>query len=178
MFSDEQKKMLALPLNRERVKTRDAGRGRSVAYIEAYDAIDSANRIFGFDGWSLIVPDVNQVGRFEVQRKNGPATVTLYQASATITAGGVSRTDYGCGTAESDTPEEHDKAIKAAVSDAMKRALRSFGAQFGNSLYDKDGPELANPRCDKHDVEMQQGRTGKWGHVLEDGKTPCFGEAA
>ena len=33
---------------------------------------------------------------------------------------------------------KHESAIKEAESDALKRALKSFGDQFGLSLYDKD----------------------------------------
>ena len=33
--------------------------------------------------------------------------------------------------------EAHDTAIKAAVTDAMKRALRQFGDQFANALYQR-----------------------------------------
>jgi recombination DNA repair RAD52 pathway protein len=36
------------------------------------------------------------------------------------------------------SPQSHETAIKGAVTDGIKRALRSFGDQFGASLYDKD----------------------------------------
>ena len=34
-----------------------------------------------------------------------------------------------------ETAEGHETAFKGAVTDALKRALRTFGPQFGNSLY-------------------------------------------
>ena len=34
-----------------------------------------------------------------------------------------------------ETAEGHDTALKGAVTDGLKRALRSFGDQFGNALY-------------------------------------------
>jgi len=34
--------------------------------------------------------------------------------------------------------DAHEGAAKEAVTDALKRSLRSFGNQFGNSLYSKD----------------------------------------
>lgn len=34
--------------------------------------------------------------------------------------------------------EAHEKARKEAVTDALKRALRHYGAQFANDLYDED----------------------------------------
>lgn len=33
--------------------------------------------------------------------------------------------------------DAHEGAAKEAVTDAIKRAMRSYGNQFGNSLYDK-----------------------------------------
>lgn len=160
---------LRRPLAADRVKSRSQS-GRAVSYIEGYDAIDTANRIFGFDGWSM---EVKSVYRLE-----GEMNRAVYQAVVGIHVGSAYREDIGHGISAGDSPEAHETAQKGAVTDAMKRAFRTFGAQFGNSLYDKDGPELAAPRCAKHDVDMQQGKSGKWGHVLDDGKTPCFGEAA
>jgi recombination DNA repair RAD52 pathway protein len=43
--------------------------------------------------------------------------------------GGSSKTSY---------LEASEIAYKGCVSDGMKRAFRTFGDQFGNSLYDKD----------------------------------------
>jgi len=34
--------------------------------------------------------------------------------------------------------DAHEGASKEAITDALKRSLRSFGNQFGNSLYSKD----------------------------------------
>jgi recombination DNA repair RAD52 pathway protein len=45
------------------------------------------------------------------------------------------RTDLGCQAVAEDASEGHDTACKGAVTDALKRALRSFGDQFGNALY-------------------------------------------
>ena len=44
------------------------------------------------------------------------------------------------------TGDHYDTASKGAVSDALKRALRTFGAQFGNSLYDKGRHGQAQPK--------------------------------
>jgi len=50
----------------------------------------------------------------------------------------ISREDVGFGTGISKTlADAHEGGAKEAVTDAIKRTLRSFGNQFGNSLYDK-----------------------------------------
>lgn len=167
-LTDEQVRLLEGSLTADRVKSRDQS-GRKVSYIEGYDVIDTANRIFGFDGWSYRTVSVGRIG--------GEDRRAVYQAIVEVTVGQASRGDVGIGVSAGESSEAQDTAVKGAVTDAMKRAFRSFGAQFGNSLYDKDGPDIVAPHCAKHDADMQQGKSGKWGHVLADGK-PCFGEAA
>lgn len=41
-------------------------------------------------------------------------------------------------SAQSTIVESHEQAEKGAVTDALKRCLRTFGAQFGNDLYGAD----------------------------------------
>ena len=50
------------------------------------------------------------------------------------------RTDIGFHIVAEDTPEGHDTACKGAVTDGLKRALRSFGDRFGNGLYGDQPP--------------------------------------
>lgn len=158
---------LKQPLKASRVKSRSQS-GRSVSYLEGYDVIDAANDIFGFDGWSYSVEGIEPLGGDEKRR--------LYQAVVRVMVGSAIRSDVGHGISAGDSSEAQETAIKGAVTDALKRALRSFGAQFGNSLYDKDGPALRSDHyCEKHGVELKKGSTG-WGHVLED-KTVCMEEA-
>ena len=49
-FSPEQITALAAPLDRAKVRQREQGRS-SVSYLEGWQVIAEANRIFGFDGW-------------------------------------------------------------------------------------------------------------------------------
>lgn len=194
-FTDEQTKALQKPLAKSRVKQRSQS-GRSFSYIEGYDVIDTANSIFGFDGWSMSVESIEPAGEWHVERNGREVRVTLYQAVVAVTVGEAQRMDVGHGITASDTAESRETAIKGAVTDAMKRALRTFGAQFGNSLYDKDGPELAPDEspmvreakangaveqrvCPTHKVPLIQGRNKKWGHVLDaEAGTVCYAEEA
>ena len=50
VFSAEQIAALSAPLDRAKVQTRSQA-GRSLAYLEGWQTIAEANRIFGFDGW-------------------------------------------------------------------------------------------------------------------------------
>ena len=68
-----------------------------------------------------------------------------YSAPVRVTVPGAPpRTDVGFHTVAEETGEGHETAFKAAVTDGLKRALRTFGDQMGNSLYG-DQPALSRP---------------------------------
>jgi DNA repair and recombination protein RAD52 len=144
MFTDQQKAALAAPLNGQHVKRRRQA-GRPVAYIEGWKAIEEANRIFGFDGWTRETVDLKCV--CEQQRKIGQdkrdGWGVAYIARVRIVVGGgeaaVTREGVGAGHGiDSDLGAAHESAVKEAETDAMKRALMTFGNPFGLALYDKD----------------------------------------
>jgi len=140
MFSEEQLKILEAPLDGKRVKKREQG-NITLSYLEGYDIIDHANKLFGFDGWSYSINKLEQVSE-EINKKNHK--VVAYRALITVTVYGrehqlfIQRSDVGYGIGITDTyAMAHESAGKEAVTDALKRTMRSFGSQFGNALYDK-----------------------------------------
>ena len=59
-----------------------------------------------------------------------------YAATVRVTVpGSQPRVDVGFQAVADDTVEGHETAYKGSVTDALKRALRSYGSQFGNGLY-------------------------------------------
>ncbi len=63
----------------------------------------------------------------------------------TVRAGGTVtvREGIGTGIGRSSSPEvAHEIALKAAETDATKRALATFGNSFGLALYDKDQSQV------------------------------------
>ena len=56
-----------------------------------------------------------------------------------------------------DNADGHETAIKGAVTDGMKRALRSFGVQFGNGFY---GDQPAEAPKAQRTAARQTGRNG------------------
>lgn len=132
--------LLAKPLDSLLVSERESRDGRMFRYIDGATAINQANRIFGYDGWGTEL--VGEVG-FRPLRLIDPDTETplavgMYSAVVRVTVRGCApRSDAGCGFVAADTPEAHEAAYKGAVTDALKRALRYFGDQFGNGLYDR-----------------------------------------
>jgi len=132
--------LLAEPLDPALVSERETRDGRVVQYIEGWAAIGQANRIFGFDGWgaevagevayrplSLLDPDTGEA-----------LAVGMYTATVRVAVRGCPpKADVGCSFVSQDTPEAHEAAYKGAVTDALKRALRHFGDQFGLRLFDR-----------------------------------------
>ncbi len=143
-FNEEQIASLRAPLSREHVKERTQA-GRKLSYLEGWVAIAEANRIFGFDGWNRETVECRMV--CERERKIGEQQrdgwSVSYVAKARVTVGDVVRegTGYGSGI-DIDLGAAHESAIKEAETDAMKRALMTFGNQFGLALYDKTQAEV------------------------------------
>ena len=137
---------LSQPLDPELVSQRKGRGGRVFDYLEGHAVIDQANRIFGFGGWGCeLVGDVTLRRIESVDSKTGEVTVShVYSAPVRVTvAGALPRTDIGFHPVAEETQDGHDTALKGAVTDGMKRAFRSFGRQFGNSLYG-DQPQTVN----------------------------------
>jgi len=153
-FSPEQLAALAAPLDRANVRQREQGRGK-VAYLEGWQVIAEANRIFGFDGWqrqTIAVCCVSQAER-AIGRDQKPGWGVTYTARVrvTVTAGGrppLIREGSGAGHGiDVDLGQAHESAIKEAETDAMKRALMTFGNPFGLALYDKQQRHVSTAGC-------------------------------
>jgi DNA repair and recombination protein RAD52 len=142
MLNEQQKAELAKPLDRSKVKGRTQG-GSQVSYIEGWHAIAEANRIFGFDAWTRETVELRQLG--EPRDVNGKMRVD-YLARVRISVGDVIRDGCGFGQGiDKDTGQAHESALKEAETDAMKRALMTFGNPFGLALYDKTQASVAEP---------------------------------
>lgn len=145
-FTDQQKADLAAPLSPKNVKTRKQS-GRTLSYLEGWKAIEEANRIFGFDAWSRETVDLKCVSEREreIGENKVPGWGVTYIAKVRVTVGDVIRD--GCGTGhgiDRDLGQAHESALKEAETDAMKRALMTFGNPFGLALYDKEQANVAD----------------------------------
>ncbi len=117
------------------VKERSSD-GVVLHYLEGHYVIDQANRIFGFDGWDRETVYSNCIASRQVQGRVQASYVT--RVRITVRAGStlVCREGLGAGEATGDTAgQAHERAAKAAETDATKRALATFGAPFGLTLY-------------------------------------------
>jgi hypothetical protein len=134
-FSAKQLQALRRQPNRSHIRTREA-HGRELTYLEGWYAISEANRIFGFDGWNRETIE----SRCALARENRGTFHAVYIARVRVTvqADGATVIRDGHGTGEgrgTSAGEVHDIALKAAETDATKRALATFGRPFGLELY-------------------------------------------
>jgi hypothetical protein len=153
-FSAEQITALSAPLDRAKVRQREQGRSQ-VSYLEGWQVIAEANRIFGLDGWqreTVALRCVNQsertIGARGTSRDQKPGWGVTYIARVRISvssAGQPALLREGCGAGHGidvDLGQAHESALKEAETDAMKRALMTFGNPFGLALYDKRQREV------------------------------------
>jgi hypothetical protein len=170
-FNEKQLSELDKPLDKRFISDRKGASGRKLRYLEGHDAIDQADRLFGYGCWGYETLSCEQTIIRDIL--TGEAVGACYKAKVRLDVSGcipvfevgsqpvatASIEDHVMGkrrkeaseknTEIDDSPfnpfevslartiimESHEQAEKGAVTDAVKRALRTFGEQFGNGLY-------------------------------------------
>lgn len=137
------KEELQKPLSPDAIKPPP--KGKFGEYVTGLHVIREANRIFGEDGWSYSITRLEMTNRatLKLTGKNGEYEQMRigYLCSVRVDVGGVHREGVSAGSGVGSPDSEadhHDSAIKEAETDALKRALRTFGNTFGLALYEKD----------------------------------------
>ena len=170
-YSSQQLSELNKPLDPRLISQRKGGYNRNLVYIAGHNAIDQANRIFGYGNWAykplsleqvvLIDPltqeavgieykaevelivrgavaPIVDVGSQPVATWNVEDQIMQRRLKAAGNGGKVNESPFTLiekREARAVIVEAHEQAKKGAVTDALKRALRAFGNQFGNELY-------------------------------------------
>lgn len=153
-LTEEQTKLLNEPLVSENVSNRDGTGSSKLSYLASHHVISEANRIFGFDGWSTEILTLKQVDKTEYEKppykptdKPKEMISIVYLCTLRLTVGDVTKEDTGFGDGVAGRTAYGigsciELASKEAVTDALKRCLRYFGNQFGNTLYNKEAAPL------------------------------------
>ena len=169
MFTPEQQAKLAANLDKANEKSRRGANGKAVSYLEAWHVIDMANEVFGFGNWDAETVEMKrehdpvQIPPTEEHPRGG--IVVTYSAKVRVTvysqdgsrkvvrerSGG----HRGFGPTVGQAVED---CIKAAESDATKRAFVTFGNVFGLALYDKEQRNVGIPEVASHRRQIEQGR--------------------
>ena len=156
MFVDKQLQVLKYDIEPSRIKSRSKG-NINLSYLEGFDLIETANKIFGHGNWSYSITNLEQASQETNSNQN---VVICYKAIVKLSVYSldhskhISKEDVGFGTGIAKAlADAHEGGAKEAVTDALKRSLRSFGNQFGNSLYDKN---RKNPPQQQLQAQTQQ----------------------
>lgn len=126
-------------LGPEYLSARSGPSGQKVHYIAAEKCIALANEVFGFNGWSSSIQNI-QVDFVDENPQTLKISLGLSVIVRVTLRDGTFHEDIGYGHIENckGKAAAFEKAKKEGTTDALKRALRSFGNVLGNCIYDKD----------------------------------------
>jgi DNA repair and recombination protein RAD52 len=126
-------------LGPEYISSRAGPSGQKVHYLAAEKCIQLANEVFGFNGWSSQIMDV-QVDFVDENPQTFKVSLGLSVIVRVTLRDGTFHEDVGYGHMENckGKAAAFEKAKKEGTTDALKRALRNFGNVLGNCIYDKE----------------------------------------
>eukprot|EP00544_Gedaniella_sp_CCMP2646_P000174 CAMPEP_0202509328 /NCGR_PEP_ID=MMETSP1361-20130828/52715_1 /ASSEMBLY_ACC=CAM_ASM_000849 /TAXON_ID=210615 /ORGANISM="Staurosira complex sp., Strain CCMP2646" /LENGTH=489 /DNA_ID=CAMNT_0049143545 /DNA_START=44 /DNA_END=1513 /DNA_ORIENTATION=- len=158
-------RMLATKPLRGELSTRPGPGNRKLTYLSGEGVTRTLNDIFGFDGWNL---DIKRTQREECVKDDNGRYHVAYTATVRLThrKSGAYKEDCGAGDSidkSMGTAVAH--ALKASITDAMKRAARHFGDKLGNSLYQgnfsiKSAPNSLKEALDQYDIQRAKTKFG------------------
>ncbi|RYC55062.1 hypothetical protein CHU98_g11148 [Xylaria longipes] len=126
-------------LGPEYLSARSGPSGQKVHYIAAEKIIALANEVFGFNGWSSSIQNI-QVDFVDENPQTLKISLGLSVIVRVTLRDGTYHEDIGYGHMENckGKAAAFEKAKKEGTTDALKRTLRNFGNVLGNCIYDKD----------------------------------------
>ena len=174
-FTEAQVKSLEAKLDSKHVRTR-RGQDTTLAYVEGWHVIAEANRIFGYDAWDRHTLSTRCVWSNAANHHFAAAYIAKVRIA--VRAGSITITREGCGSGNAKAPapgEAHELALKAAETDATKRALATFGNPFGLALYDRELAGVKNRKA--LNVCTPEDYRGPWLLSLPSGAGQSFTKA-
>ncbi|KAK3327426.1 recombination protein rad52 [Cercophora scortea] len=125
-------------LGPEYLSSRAGPSGQKVHYIAAEKCIALANEVFGFNGWSSSIQNI-QVDFVDEHPQTLKISLGLSVIVRVTLRDGTFHEDIGYGHIENckGKAAAFEKAKKEGTTDGLKRALRNFGNVLGNCIYDK-----------------------------------------
>lgn len=126
-------------LGPEYISSRPGAGNQKVHYLAAEKVINLANEIFGFNGWSSSIQNI-QIDFVDEHPETRKISLGLSVIIRVTLRDGTYHEDVGYGNIENckGKAAAFEKAKKEGTTDALKRALRTFGNVLGNCVYDKD----------------------------------------
>ena len=126
-------------LGPEYISSRPGAAGQKVHYLAAEKVINLANEVFGFNGWSSAIQNI-QIDFVDEHAQTGKISLGLSVIVRVTLKDGSYHEDIGYGHIENckGKAAAFEKAKKEGTTDGLKRALRTFGNVLGNCIYDKE----------------------------------------
>lgn len=126
-------------LGPEYISSRPGAAGQKVHYLAAEKVINLANEVFGFNGWSSAIQNI-QIDFVDENATTGKICLGLSVIVRVTLKDGTFHEDVGYGHIENckGKAAAFEKCKKEGTTDGLKRALRTFGNVLGNCIYDKD----------------------------------------
>lgn len=161
-------RMLATKPLRQELLTRPGPGGKKLTYMSGESVTRTLNEVFGFDGWSLkIIKTERTACEKEIDKKTGGGgfrwTVAyIAHVRITHTKSGTFKEDLGAGDSiDRHLPTAIQHAMKASITDAVKRSARHFGDKLGNILYQgsfsmNTAPKTLTEAFDQYDKERSR----------------------
>ena len=156
MDSQDNKVELLKPIKRKwKVQTTKPNKCIMVAYIDARDVADRLDEVFGFDGWSDMYSEPQQITTTEFGKSK-----TKTYVKCTLTIHGEKRDIHK----EDVGSESATESVKGAYSDAFKRAGVKLG--IGRGLYSM--PTIMINETKEYNNKLHPSKAGKilWGDSL------------
>lgn len=115
------------------------GGGVKLTYIEGWRVVDLANEVFGFNGWSTSIQRID-IDYLDVQPESARCSCGVSAVVRITLRDGTFHEDIGYGHCDGVRGKAAalEKCKKEAVTDSIKRGLKTFGRLLGNCLYDRD----------------------------------------
>lgn len=129
---------LSKVLGQEYISSRPGGGGLRVSYLEGWKALNLANEVFGFNGWSSEI--ISTTVDYCDTNEQGRVSIGISIIVRVTIKDGTFREDIGYGFIDNAKGKAaaFEKCKKEAFTDGIKRCLRCFGNVLGNCLYDKN----------------------------------------
>lgn len=121
---------------------KPAPQGKFGEYVDGHHVVSEANRIFGNGGWSYEITRLVETSRIETAAKQARVS---YLCTVKVRVGDTYKegSAVGMGAGKPDNlGDVIESAVKEAETDALKRALRTYGNTFGLALYDKSRADI------------------------------------
>ena len=126
-------RLLATNPLRHELCTRPGPGNKKLTYMSGEGVSRTLNDVFGFDGWDLDIKDVTRVDCSKDPKSGKHTAVYTARVRLTHKMSGTFKEDCGVGdSTDRSFATAISHALKASITDAMKRAARHFGDKLGN----------------------------------------------